>query len=87
MRKRLTAFMLAFLMPLVTLLGMIPAMETNAAAGTTFIVHYGGRADGDYSPWNVWIWEEGFEGSAVEFTAEKNELHNFEVTQLKDWRI
>ena len=70
MRKRLTAFMLAFLMPLVTLLGMIPAMETNAAAGTTFIVHYGGRADGDYSPWNVWIWEEGFEGSAVEFTAE-----------------
>lgn len=70
MRKRLTAFMLAFLMPLVTLLGMVPAMETNAAAGTTFIVHYGGRADGDYSPWNVWIWEEGFEGSAVEFTAE-----------------
>ena len=33
MRKRLTAFMLAFLMPLVTLLGMVPAMETNAAAG------------------------------------------------------
>ena len=70
MKKRITAFLLAFLMPLVTVLGMAPVMETNAAAGTTFIVHYGGRADGDYSPWNVWIWEEGFEGSAVEFTAE-----------------
>lgn len=72
MRKRLTALMLAFLMPLVTILGMWTPIKANAAVGTTFIVHYGGRADNDYSGWNMWIWEEGFEGSAVDFTAEDN---------------
>ena len=72
MRKRLTAFMLAFLMPLVTLFSMWTPMTAYAAVGTTFIVHYGGRADNDYTGWNMWIWEEGFEGSAVEFTAEDN---------------
>lgn len=70
MKKRLTAFVLAILLPLVTLLGMWTPMEAHAAVGTTFIVHYGGRADNDYTGWNMWIWEEGFDGSAVEFTAE-----------------
>ena len=72
MRKRLTAFMLAFLMPLITLFSMWTPMEAHAAVGTTFIVHYGGRADNDYTGWNMWIWEEGFEGTAVDFTAEDN---------------
>ena len=72
MRKRLTAFMLAFLMPLVTLFSMWTPMEAQAAVGTTFIVHYGGRTDNDYTGWNMWIWEEGFEGTAVDFTAEDN---------------
>ncbi len=70
MRKRLTAFMLAFLMPLVTLFSMWTPMEANAAVGTTFIVHYGGRADNDYTGWNLWIWEYGFEGQQVDFIAE-----------------
>ena len=72
MRKRLTAFMLAFLLPLVTLVSMWTPMEAHAAVGTTFIVHYGGRTDNDYTGWNMWIWEEGFEGTAVDFTAEDN---------------
>lgn len=72
MKKRIMAFALAILMPLVTLLGMCPSLEAHAAVGTTFIVHYGGRADNDYAGWNLWIWEEGFEGTQVDFTAEDN---------------
>ena len=72
MRKRITAFMLALLMPLATILGMCVQMTAYAAPGTQFIVHYGGREDGNYAGWNMWIWEEGFEGKAVDFTAEDN---------------
>ena len=70
MRKRLTAFALAFLMPLLTLLSVLAPMEANAAEGTTFIVHYGGREDNNYSGWNLWVWEEGHDGEMVEFTAD-----------------
>lgn len=70
MRKRLTAFLLAFLMPFVTLFSMWTPMEAQAAVGTTFIVHYGGREDNNYNGWNLWIWEEGFDGKAVDFMAE-----------------
>lgn len=70
MRKRITAFMLAVLMPLAAILGMCMQTISYAAPGTQFIVHYGGREDGNYSGWNMWIWEEGFEGTAINFTAE-----------------
>lgn len=40
------------------------------AAGTTLIVHYGGREDNNYEGWNLWIWEEGADGQAVSFSAE-----------------
>ncbi len=83
MRKRLTAFMLAFLMPLVTLFSMWVPMEAHAAVGTTFIVHYGGRADNDYTGWNMWIWEEGFDGSAVDFTAE-DDFGKIAIYQCKE---
>ncbi len=59
MRKRITAFMLAVLMPLAAILGMCVQTISYAAPGTQFIVHYGGREDGNYSGWNMWIWEEG----------------------------
>lgn len=70
MRKKITAFMLALLMPLAGLLGMCVETTSYAAPGTQFIVHYGGREDNNYTGWNMWIWEEGFEGTAVDFMAE-----------------
>ncbi|MBQ1228867.1 MAG: hypothetical protein IIX87_03230, partial [Firmicutes bacterium] len=70
MKKTLTALCLALVMALSTLLpSPLPAAEVNAA-GTTFIVHYGGRADDNYNGWNMWIWEEGHDGTAVQFTEE-----------------
>ena len=70
MKKTLTALCLAFVMALCTLLpSPLPAAEVNAA-GTTFIVHYGGRADDNYNGWNMWIWEEGHDGTSVQFTEE-----------------
>lgn len=70
MKKTLTALCLSLVMALCTLLpSPLPAAEVNAA-GTTFIVHYGGRADDNYNGWNMWIWEEGHDGTAVQFTEE-----------------
>lgn len=70
MKKRISALCLAFVMALCTLLtALVPATEVHAA-GTTFIVHYGGRADGNYTGWNMWIWEEGHDGTSVQFTEE-----------------
>ena len=83
MKKRIAALLLAFLMPLVTLLGMWTPMEAHAAVGTTFIVHYGGRADNNYAGWNMWIWEYGCEGQAVEFTAE-DEFGKVAMYQCKE---
>ena len=70
MKKRITAFMLALLMPLAAILSVLVPTSAYAAPGTQFIVHYGGREDGNYTGWNMWIWEEGFEGQAIDFTAE-----------------
>ena len=70
MRKQITAFMMALMMPLAAILSMWVQVTAYAAPGTQFIVHYGGREDDNYSGWNMWIWEEGFEGTAVDFAAE-----------------
>ena len=42
MRKQITAFMLAVLMPLAAILSMWVQVTAYAAPGTQFIVHYGG---------------------------------------------
>lgn len=65
MKTRITAFLLALLMPLVAILSISVPQIVYAAPGTQLIVHYGGREDGNYSGWNMWIWEEGFDGKAV----------------------
>ena len=40
------------------------------AAGTTLILHYGGREDNAYDGWNLWMWEEGADGQEVNFRGE-----------------
>lgn len=68
MKKKVTAGLLGFLMLVMTVLScLVPGMEAQAA-GTTLIVHYGGRSDNNYEGWNLWIWEEGRDGQQVSFT-------------------
>ena len=61
------------LMLLMVVTNLLTCMGTGIkaeAAGTTLIVHYGGRADNSYDEWNLWIWEEGADGQAVNFRAQ-----------------
>ena len=71
-KKRWTAGLVALLMVFMTAVSVLTPGMTASAAGTTLIVHYGGRADDSYDGWNLWIWEEGREGSQVDFTDEEN---------------
>lgn len=45
----------------------------NAEGGTTLKLHYH-RADGDYSNWDVWLWEEGKDGNGYAFEDENGEM-------------
>lgn len=69
-KKQWTAGLLALFMVLMTMVSALSPGMTARAAGMTLIVHYGGRADGSYDGWNLWIWEEGREGQQVDFTDE-----------------
>lgn len=68
MRKRITAgFMGVCMMIMAVFAGVMPQI-TAYAAGTTLIIHYGGRSDDNYDGWNLWIWEDGKDGQQVSFT-------------------
>lgn len=67
-KKQITAGMLVLLMIFMTVVSVLTPGITVQAAGTTLIIHYGGRADNSYEGWNLWIWEEGREGQRVDFT-------------------
>ncbi len=68
MGKRITAGLIGLCMMVMSILaGLAPGVAAYAA-GTTLIVHYGGRSDGNYDGWNLWIWEEGKDGQQVDFT-------------------
>lgn len=69
-KKRQIAGLLAWLMVFMTVVSALVPGMTARAAGTTLIVHYGGRTDDSYDGWNLWIWEEGREGQQVDFTDE-----------------
>ncbi|MDE6185626.1 MAG: type I pullulanase, partial [Lachnospiraceae bacterium] len=68
MRKRITAGLMGLCMMLLSIFAGLTAETIAYAAGTTLIVHYGGRSDGNYDGWNLWIWEEGKDGQQVDFT-------------------
>lgn len=69
-KKRQIAGLLAWLMVFMTVVSALVPGMTARAAGTTLIIHYGGRTDDSYDGWNLWIWEEGREGQQVDFTDE-----------------
>lgn len=69
-KKRVTAGALALFLVFMTVLSVLTSGLIAQAAGTTLIIHYGGRSDNSYEGWNLWIWEEGREGQRVDFTDE-----------------
>lgn len=68
-RKGISMLLLVLLV-VTNALGILGETLQVKAAGTTLIVHYGGREDNNYDNWNLWIWEEGADGQTVDFRAE-----------------
>lgn len=69
MTKRVISAVFALVLVLASVLGMVNARVAEAA-GSTLIIHYGGREDESYDGWNAWVWEEGQEGQSIAFKAE-----------------
>lgn len=74
MRKIITRVcaMLAALLLAVSMLPMA-ALKVQAADGPIIKLHYH-RADGNYSGWDVWLWEYGKDGAGYAFTNEGGEM-------------
>lgn len=74
MKRRIQAFAMAFLMILLTVLtAAVDIMPVYAEGGAVLKLHYN-RADGDYAPWRVWLWEEGKEGADYYFEEEDGDM-------------
>lgn len=69
MNKKITIVLTGVFLLLSSLFTALLPSSTANAAGTTLIIHYGGRADNNYDGWNMWIWEEGRDGQSVAFTS------------------
>lgn len=66
--------LLALFMVLTMLVSMVTGISTNeivatAAESSTLIVHYQ-RADGDYTGWNLWVWNDSEGGREIKFSDE-----------------
>ncbi|MBO4415917.1 MAG: type I pullulanase [Lachnospiraceae bacterium] len=62
--------MLALVLPSAVLFGKLH--KAYAEGGVILKLHYH-REDGDYAPWDVWLWPAGGEGSGYAFTDEDGE--------------
>lgn len=71
MIRKIISMIVALVMTISGMLGqMILPSTTIKAAANTLIIHYGGREDGDYEGWNLWVWEEGKDGKQIDFREE-----------------
>lgn len=70
MGKKVTSLLLALVMALSMFFGQAGQVLTLNAAGSTLIIHYGGREDKKYDGWNLWVWEDGKDGKQVDFAAD-----------------
>ena len=66
--RRLPALLLALLMAVSFAAGCSKpkAPPPAASAGTTVVIHYY-RYNGDYEPWDLWVWPFGKDGKAYKF--------------------
>ena len=72
--SRLLAVTLAIAMILALLLSDIGmSVVARADEGVTLKIHYH-REDGDYEPWDVWLWPEGGEGAGYPFEEEDGDM-------------
>ena len=70
MTRKIISIIITIVMTISGMLGqLMPSITANAAAHT-LIIHYGGREDGNYEGWNLWVWEDGKEGKQVDFQKE-----------------
>lgn len=68
--KRLVKKILVTLLILLMLVGIVaPGIEVKAADSVTVTIHYR-RYDENYENWTMWIWADGKDGKAYEFTDE-----------------
>ena len=73
MKKRIRAFLLAFLMLFTTVATCLGDATVFKADQLVIKLHYN-RPDGDYTDWSVWIWAEGAEDSDNPFVEENGEM-------------
>ncbi|MBR6381710.1 MAG: type I pullulanase [Lachnospiraceae bacterium] len=76
--KRLLSAVAAWVLALVTVLTSVltdpySCLVAKADGGVTLKLHYF-REDGDYAPWDVWLWPEGGEGAGYAFAEEEGEM-------------
>ncbi len=64
--KRIFIVALTTLLLLTPLLSLRGIVDVKAATQTTLTIHYN-RPAGDYTGWNLWLWEVGKDGKAVAF--------------------
>ena len=74
MKQRIKAFCMALCLLFLTASASLQgAVVTQAAEELTLKLHYH-RADGNYDGWDVWLWEEGGDGSAYAFSEEDGDM-------------
>lgn len=70
MIRKMLSMIMALVIVISGILGWWMPDITAKAATNTLIIHYGGREDGNYEGWNLWVWEEGKEGKQIDFKGE-----------------
>lgn len=73
MKRKASAFFMALLLLLSSLVTLSDPITVNAAGELTLKLHYH-REDGNYEGWDVWLWEEGSEGAGFPFEEEDGEM-------------
>lgn len=73
MQKRIKAFSMAFLMIILSIIIPLGDVLPVKAADLTIKLHYH-RKDGKYDGWNVWMWDEGGDGSSYDFKKEGKDM-------------
>ncbi len=66
MKRRLKAMGMAILLIAATLISTFTGITPVKAEELVLRLHYH-RADGDYAPWDVWMWEKGKDGAGYAF--------------------
>ena len=73
MKKRIRAFLLAFVMLFTTVATTLGDASVFKADQLVIKLHYN-RPDGNYENWSVWFWATGAEGTDNPFVEENGEM-------------